>query len=110
MSDDISITFQRIEDRPVNYVEVLIFTELGCDPQEGEYRLVINSFIGLLDISSPGGVDDITLIQDCIEDNLDNLKLPEEGVKQVILKESGEWEDVFWHKYYKIEWVQNGPN
>ena len=99
------IEFQRIADRSVNYVEVCIYTELGCNPSEGEYNMVVNSFIGSLDISSIGGVDDVSLIKDCIENNLDEIKLPKEGCTQVILKESGEWEDVFWHKYYEIERV-----
>jgi hypothetical protein len=97
------IEFQRIEDRSVNYVEVCIYTELGCDPSRGEYSVVISSFIGSLDISSIGGVDDVSLIQQCIENSIDEINLPSEGCAQVILKESGEWQDMFWHKYYEIE-------
>ena len=94
---------QILDDRPVNYVEVCIYTELGCKPSDGEYSMAINSLVGSLDISSAGGVDDVSLIKDCIENNLDEIKLPVEGCTQVILKESGEWEDVFWHKYYEVE-------
>jgi hypothetical protein len=96
---------QRIESRSINYVSIGLYTEDGCDPKEGEYSLSIFSFLGSLDISSNGGVDDISLIRDCIETDLDFDKLPNEGMSEIILKESGEWEDVFWHKYYIIERV-----
>ena len=105
MSENIPMTFQRIEDRSINFVQVFIRTEHGCDPHEGEYSLVLGSFIGGLDLSSTGGVDDISLIKDCIENNLESLNLPAEGTTEVVLRESGEWEDVFWHKYYEIERV-----
>ena len=97
--------FQRIEDRSVNYIEVCLYTESGCDASNGEYTMIINSFIGNLDISSIGGVDDVSLIKDCIENSIDEIDLPKEGCTQIILKESGEWEDVFWHKYYEVERV-----
>ena len=96
---------ERIEDRAVNYVEVCIYTESGCNVEDGEYSMRIISFIGTLDISSIGGVDDISLVKACIEENLDDLRLPEEGCAQVILKESGEWEDNHWLKYYELERV-----
>ena len=87
-----------------NIVQVLIHTETGCNPLVGEYSLHIGSVIGALDISSVGGVDDVSLIKDCIiERVLDEIDLPEEGTTEIILRESGEWEDVFWHKYYEIE-------
>jgi len=94
---------QQLSDRAINYVSVLVETEKGCDINEGEYSLYIMSFIGSLDIYSPGGVDDVSLIKDCILNHLDDLNLPEEGCTQIVLRESGEWEDVFWSKYYEIE-------
>jgi hypothetical protein len=103
MSEDIPMTFQRIEDRSINFVQVFISTEHDCDPHEGEYSLVLGSFIGGLDLSSIGGVDDISLIKDCIENNLESLNLPAEGTTEVVLRESGEWEGYNWHKYYEIE-------
>lgn len=101
------ISFQRIESRAINIIGVSILTESGCDPLKGEYSLVIENFIGCLDISSYGGVDDISLIKEAIENDLDFSVLPEEGYTQIILQEDGEWEDVFWHKYYKILRIQN---
>lgn len=99
------ITFERIEDRPVNYVSVVIYTEAGCDPLKDEYTAIVASFVGSLDISSPGGVDDVSLVKEAIANSIEDFNLPEEGVTQVVLKESGEWEDVFWHKYYIVERV-----
>jgi hypothetical protein len=96
------IEFQKIEDRTINFIDVCIYTELGCDANEGEYSMLINSFIGTLDISSIGGVDDISLVKDCIENSLNDINLPAEGCTQVTLKESGEWEGYSWHKYYEI--------
>lgn len=93
---------QRIEDRDINIVKVALDTEKGCDPQENEYSLRILSVLGCLDISSIGGVDDVSLIKDCIENDIDWEIIPEEGATFITLEESGEWEDVFWHKYYKI--------
>ena len=98
-----SIDFQKIEDRTINFIEVCIYTELGCDLSANEYSIMINSFIGALDISSIGGVDDISLIKDCIDNGIDDIQFPEEGCTQLILKESGEWEGYSWNKYYEIE-------
>jgi len=102
LNNDIEIVKQKIEDREINTVQVIIGTELDCDPKEGEYSVHLSSFIGALDLSSIGGVDDISLITDCIENDLNFDILPKEGSTIVTLEESGEWEDVFWHKYYKI--------
>lgn len=99
----VGIERQQLENRSVNYVQVLIHTESGCDPKDGEYWLEISGFVGCLDISSPGGVDDVSLIMECIENNMDFSTLPEEGTTEVTLRESGEWEDVFWHKYYIVD-------
>lgn len=98
-------TREQLSDSPINYVQVLITTETGCDPEKGEYGLEISSFIGCLDISSHGGVDDVSLVKECIENDIDFSTLPEEGTTEVILKESGEWEDVFWNKYYIVDRV-----
>jgi hypothetical protein len=101
---------EQLTDRAINYVSVLIYTESGCYPEDGEYSLVISSFIGSLDINSPGGTDDISLIDDCIKNEIDFPGLPKDGVTEVVLKESGEWEDVFWHKYYIVERIVKWEN
>ena len=85
-----------------NYVKAVVSltTESTSD-----YYVCIDSFIGNLDISSSGGADDISLIKDCINNNLEDwaIKLPAEGFCEILLKESGEWEGMGWHKYYEIE-------
>jgi hypothetical protein len=85
-----------------NVIQVFIQTEKGCNPLEGEYSLSIGSSKYPLDISSPGGVDDVSLVKDAIENEFDLSSLPEEGLTEVVLIESGEWEDVFWNKYYLV--------
>ena len=92
---------QRIENRPVSYVNVVIAVEEGCNPAEGEYGIAITGFIGMLDLTCTSGTDDVTLVKECIEN--EELDFPKNGELHLILKESGEWEDVFWHKYYVIE-------
>ncbi len=94
---------EQLKDRQLNYISIFLNTESGCNALKGEYTLCIESFIGVLDISSV--VDDIVLVKECIENHFDFSLLPEEGTTEIILKESGEWEDVFWHKYYEIERV-----
>lgn len=89
-----------------NYVQVVVRTESGCSVADGEYTMHIASFIGALDIYSPGGTDDVSLIASCIEDHIAKWDLPEEGGATVLLRESGEQEDVFWHKYYVVESMQ----
>ena len=88
----------------MNIVNVSIQTESGCDPLEGEYIAHITGFVGTLDITQVGGLDDATLIKECIDNAImcNDINLCEEGFEEVRLIESGEWEDVFWHKYYVI--------
>ncbi len=94
---------QRIEDRLVNYINLVLSVEDGCKPEEGEYSLIITNFLGYLDINQIGGVDDISLIKECIEN--EELEYPKNGELHIVLKESGEWEDVFWNKYYVVDRV-----
>lgn len=85
-------------DKDKNKIKVSIFTESGCDPEQGEYELL------LVSIQHPINLDeDIDLIKEAVVNEIDFSKLPEEGTTFVTLVESGEWEDVFWHKYYKVD-------
>jgi len=88
----------------MNIVNIAIQTESGCNPLDGEYTAQITSFVGELDITAVGGVDDATLIKEAVDNAIMNneIELCEEGFKEVRFIESGEWEDVFWHKYYVI--------
>lgn len=102
MSDE--IFKQHNIERP-NYVQLFIEIEEDCDPKKGEYDLFLNKSKTMLNLSAPGGVDDISLIKEAIENHIDFKNLPPEGTVEVILEESGEWEDVFWHKYYIVKRV-----
>lgn len=100
---NINLVKARLEDRTINYVGVSICIEKDCNVQEGEYSIAITGFIGGLDINSPGGVDDISLIKECVDEYILNSNYSGDLVIDLILKESGEWEDVFWNKYYIVE-------
>ena len=99
----------RIEQRTVNYVSVTVQTETGCNVSEGEYGIMLCSSSGYLDLHGTGGPtggsNDIDLIRECINEHIGDYDLPEEGCTEFMLRESGEREDVFWHKYYVIERV-----
>ena len=99
------ITKENINDRSLNWAKVYIETEKDCNPLEDEYSLSLVSFTGTLDIDMDGSVNTILLIKECIDNDLDFTKLPEEGFTEITLKESGEWEDVFWNAYYEIEQI-----
>jgi len=90
-----------------NTVRVQVCYEEGCDLSEKEYSLDIIGFIGSLnisDIDEHNGIGDGALIREAVYEWIDGDKLPKgQTVITLDLKESGEWEDVFWHKYYVIE-------
>jgi hypothetical protein len=94
---------QRMEDRTVNYVGVAVCIEADCDASQGEYSMHITGFIGGLDINSYGGVDDVSLIKEAADNFVLGGEFSGDMVIDLVLKESGEWEDVFWHKYYVVE-------
>ena len=83
-------------------IEILLWLDAGCSKEEGEYSINLKSFSEPLDIGQIGGVDDVSLAVDCIANNIDEIDLPEETLICVTLEESGEQEDVFWHKYYVV--------
>lgn len=98
---DISIEKSRIEDRMQNIVKVGI--SLEGDYEEGEYQINIESFCGTLAIDIPGGHDDPYLIKSAIEENADDIFTDmHEAYIEVMLVESGEWQDVSWCKYYEV--------
>lgn len=83
-------------------VEVLLWLDAGCSKEEGEYSTHLKSFSEPLEMGYMHGQDDISLIMECIENDIDDIDLPYETLVCVTLTESGEREDVFWHKYYVI--------
>ena len=103
-------SIEETEQITPNQCVVVVYTESGCDPKNDEYSAFITVLTGTLDITSTGGVDDITLIKDAVEGVVLSEELPEEGATEITLKESGEREDVFWHKYYVVEKVVMTPH
>lgn len=81
-----------------NRFNVAVHTESGCNVKQGEYSVYITGIIaGFI------GHDDFYLVAECIAESLDDLSLPEEGWTPVVVQETGEREDVFWHKYYEVD-------
>lgn len=99
---DISISKDHINGRVQNIVKVGI--SLEGDYKKGEYQIYIDYFIGSLAIDVPDGEDDPYLIKQAIEENAEEVFAQmEEAYIEVILIESGEWQDVFWCKWYEIQ-------
>ena len=90
-----------------NKVRVQICYEKECDINEKEYSIEIIGFVGSLnisDIDEKNGISDISLIQDAVYEWMTSQKLPDAQVVIILdLVESGEQEDIFWHKYYVVE-------
>jgi hypothetical protein len=90
-----------------NLVRVQICYDKGCDLREKEYSIEVIGLVGTLNISDldeKHGTGDASLIQEAVYEWLEPDKLPDSQVVIVLdLKESGEWEDVFWHKYYVVD-------
>lgn len=87
-----------LSDEPVkNRFVIAIQTELGCKIEEGEYSVFIVKLLdGLI------GEDDFDLVQECVAEAIRDLDLPPEGWTEFEINETGEREDVFWHKYYEL--------
>jgi len=98
---DMEMAFAELKEE--NKIICRMFIESGCDPLDGEYMLYIVSSSFPVDIWRVGGVDDISLAKEAIENAISEWEIPEECWIEIYLKESGEWEDVFWHKYYEVE-------
>lgn len=97
------MTYQSLSSRPINTIKVVVTLESDCDWREGEYSMHLGGFIGSLDLSSYGGVDDITLIKEGVEERLEDvIGDKEEGQFEITLEESGEWEGYNWHKWYNV--------
>jgi hypothetical protein len=81
-----------------NLLRVAVTTESGCSFDKMEFSLWIYEIIqGCIDDQDYG------LAHECIVNEIKGKDLPEEGTTDFILEETGEWEDVFWHKYYVIK-------
>lgn len=100
---DIAMIFEEQKEENKNKIICRMFVESGCNPLDGEYYLYMVSSSLPIDICSHGGVDDISLVKEVIENEISAWIIPKECCIEIYLKESGEWDDVFWNKYYIIE-------
>lgn len=76
---------------------VLVETEIGSDPADGDFSIGIHQIInGVID------EDDLEFISEAVAENASALNLKPEGQTEILAYESGEREDVFWHKYYRV--------
>ena len=108
IDDDIEYEFSKIEDRVINYVGVRLRAETDADIEAGEFTTHIDSVIGSLNtcpIHTRNGVDCVSLINECIRENMEEIMLYPGSSAFVVLRESGEWEGWRWLKYYVVERV-----
>jgi hypothetical protein len=81
-----------------NKLGVTIWTESGCSFKDGEFTVKISNII-----EGEVGHDDHQLVRECVWEEYENSDFPQlDAAYYVELVETGEWEDVFWHKYYQI--------
>lgn len=91
---------QQLEHPTLLTIEV--HTEAGCEINKGEYGVFITQIVGNVSL------DDIflDLIREAVVEAIygDNpeIRLPEEGCTEMRLEETGEWEDVFFNRYFRI--------
>jgi len=80
-----------------NVYKVSMYFEKGCDFNEGEYNVEINDIV-----NGTVNLDDYQLVEECISEFFYEKGPLPDTTYGLTLQETGEWEDVFWHKYYKI--------
>ena len=100
--EDISIVKAVPEPNTRNIIRASFFCEADCKALDDEYSISIEGVIGRLEADFY--CDDFDLVKEAIHNNL-NLKEMKTDERQHIvftLSESGEWEDVFWNKYYVV--------
>ncbi len=94
------ITFQKIEDRDISFVSVL----LSFADDIEDYTISITGIIGCLNLSeSYPGDDDICLVTNAIEESLSEKDPPKSGTISMVLEESGEWQGMSWLKYFIVK-------
>ena len=100
--NDIAIYRDHKVKDPIRAV-VVLFCEEDCNAMEGEYSIHLTSMNQGLYLGTVGESDDPYLIRECITEKFDFTNLPSWSLVEVNVVESGEWEDVFWNKYFVIE-------
>jgi len=80
-----------------NRYRVSVTTESGCNVIDGEFQVDIVAIE-----NGSVGEHDHHLVHECIWEwvGLKSIKPEQDNIVNVV--ESGEWEDVFWHKYYIV--------
>lgn len=91
------------QDAPTKTITLELWRDDGSNIDDDEYSVRLVSFSEPLDLLSPGGTDDISLVMEGLVECLKRVVFPPTSYVRVTMKESGEWEDVFWHKYYVLE-------
>jgi len=88
----------------MNIVDVVVLLQEGCCVDDDEYSIDIVGFIGSLDIQPHGEFTDCTLIKEAIDEAIHNkeVTLIEDEPLNIRLIETGEWDDVFYNKYYEL--------
>lgn len=76
-------------------LEIIIMVDGSFD--EGEYEIYIQKIIG-----DPLNIDDIEKIRECINDELSDADFQEDCPYCVQIRETGEFEDVRWNRYYTL--------
>lgn len=80
-----------------------VYIETGRDPLEGDFSAhiaeIINRWVSR---------DDVDLIYEAIWSDAKLLNLPVDGDTELTVYESGEREDVFWNKFYRIATAPEG--
>lgn len=71
-------------------VLVTVHVDCGCSAEKDEYSINITGLCGQLDISSFGGVDDVSLIVACLKNHAELEKLPTASITTFVLRETGE--------------------
>jgi len=97
---DVEYTFEPLTDP--NEITVRIDTERDCNIHEGEYSVFLLGTKYPVELDPPGGETHFYLVTECIAENLDKLNLPEEGYTTVKFREAGEWQDVFFVRWYEL--------
>ncbi len=89
--------FPKLSDNNKNIYRIMIITESGCDFNESEFTLEIVEIV-----QGTVGENDHRLAYECVREDLEATDFPQDGGYDLTIEESGEWEDVHWHKYYKV--------
>ena len=83
------------------YVTALIFIDPICSFSDGEYNVCISTGKNFIDIL------DTELVEECISNDLEDCigEIPNDENIEIEMIDDGEWEDVFYNRYFRIKKV-----